>query len=47
MSIINTSNLAMDRKNKQQLKKFVSIVSDYEQSLNNKVDNLVSHVLLF
>jgi hypothetical protein len=49
MSAINSGASAIEKKNQQQLKKFVSIIHNYEQSLNTKVDDLVTHVffLLF
>ncbi len=47
MSAINPGASAIEKKNQQQLKKFVSILHNYEESLNTKVDDLVTHVIPF
>ena len=47
MTTINSNTFGIDRKNKNNIKKLYSIIDDYESKLDNKVNDLVNHVIIF
>ena len=42
---VNSNTFGVEKKNQENIKKLHNIINDYETKLDNKVDDLVQHVL--
>ena len=42
---VNSNTFGVEKKNQENIKRLNNIINDYETKLDNKVDDLVRHVL--